>query len=160
MEKRVRVLLVDDDEDEFILTQELLSDRSYLAGQVERVGFVLDWVATFDEALAEIDKGEHDVYLVDYHLGMRDGLELVQIAISKGCRAPIILMTGQGSYEVDVEAMKAGATDYLNKGEVSAPLLERTIRYAIERKRAEENIRKNAARSELLATLSHTFAEA
>jgi diguanylate cyclase (GGDEF)-like protein len=69
-------------------------------------------------------------------------------------------MTGQGSYEVDVEAMKAGATDYLNKGEVSAPLLERTIRYAIERKRAEEAIRKNADRSELLATLSHTFAEA
>jgi hypothetical protein len=56
--------------------------------------------------------------------------------------------------------MQVGAKDYLVKGEVTAALLERSIRYAIERKRSEEKIRRDAERAELLATLSHTFAEA
>ena len=64
-------------------------------------------------------------------------------ALAGGCRAPLILLTGQGDREVDLEAMKAGAADYLIKGQIDAPLLERTIRYAVERKRTEETLREN-----------------
>lgn len=160
MGKPLRILLVDDDEDEFVLTQELLADRSFRSGEEDQVGFKLDWVGTYEAALEAFETQDYDVYLVDYHLGRRDGLELLREASARGCTAPIILMTGQGSYSVDVEAMKVGATDYLNKGELTAPLLERTIRYALERKRTEEEIRHNAARAELLALMSHAFAQA
>jgi DNA-binding NtrC family response regulator len=97
------------------------------------------------KALDAIAHNQHDVYLFDYRLGERNGLELLRDAVAKGCKAPIILLTGQGDHEVDVEAMKAGAADYLEKGQLGAPLLERSIRYAIERKRAEQKIGEQAA---------------
>ena len=160
MGKHLRILLVDDDEEEFILTRDLLADRSYGSRDTKQIRFDLEWVGTYEAGLEAITEERHDVYLVDYHLGDRNGLELLREVTARGCRSPIILMTGRGSYSIDVEAMKAGATDYLPKTEITAALLERTIRYAIERKRAEEDIRKNASRAELLATLSHAFAEA
>ncbi len=127
---RWRILLIEDDEDDYILTRDLLSE-------VKPGQFELEWVSTFDEALDLCRRQIHDVYLVDYRLGARDGLSLVKEALAEGCQAPFIVMTGQGSYAVDVEAMKAGATDYLSKGEITPALLERTIRYALERKQAE-----------------------
>lgn len=134
----VRVLLVDDDEDDYILTRDWFSE-------IEGAKFELEWVANYDKAVAEIAQKQHDVYLFDYRLGERDGLELLREAIANGCKAPIILLTGQGDHEVDVEAMKAGAADYLDKSQLGAPLLERSIRYAIERKQTEQKIREQAA---------------
>jgi DNA-binding response OmpR family regulator len=81
---------------------------------------------------------QHDVFMVDYVLGERNGIDLLNEAREKGCNAPIILLTGRGDREVDLAAMKAGAADYLDKEKLQAPLLERSIRYAIERKRSEE----------------------
>ncbi|HEY9693347.1 MAG TPA: response regulator [Oculatellaceae cyanobacterium] len=135
---RARVLLVDDDEDDYILTAEWLSE-------IQRAKFTLEWVATYDAALEVIAKKEHDVYLLDYRLGEHNGLELLEEAIALGCQAPIILLTGQGDHEIDLIAMKAGAADYLDKSKLGAQLLERSIRYAIERKQSEQKIREQAA---------------
>lgn len=137
--KRLRLLLVDDDEDEYVLTRDMLSDRSYLSGD-SQIRYDLDWVSSYAEALSAFEKNEYDIYLVDYRLGARDGIELLREPVVRRSNAPIILMTGRGSYQVDVEAMKAGATDYLVKGDISAPILERAIRYALERKRAEREL--------------------
>ncbi|MCH8061557.1 MAG: response regulator [Chloroflexi bacterium] len=126
----IRVLLVDDDEDDFIIARDLLSD-------LDASGFQLDWVSSYDDGLNEIVRGEHDVYLVDFRLGSSDGLQLIRDALEKGSKKPLILLTGQGDREVDVEAMRAGASDYLVKGQIDADLLERSIRYSIERKRVE-----------------------
>jgi PAS domain S-box-containing protein len=134
----VRVLLVDDDEDDYVLTRDWFCE-------MEGARFELEWVASYDAALNAIAHHHHDVYLLDYRLGERNGLELLREAIAKGCKAPIILLTGQGDHEIDVEAMKAGAADYLDKSQLGAPLLERSIRYAIERKQAEQKIREQAA---------------
>ncbi|HMJ66335.1 MAG TPA: PAS domain S-box protein, partial [Candidatus Binatia bacterium] len=73
-------------------------------------------------------------------------IELLREAQEKGCKAPIILLTGQGEHEVDIEAMKAGASDYLVKGQLDAGLLERSVRYAIERHRAAETAAVEQAR--------------
>ena len=128
----LRVLVADDDEDDYILTRDLLLSRS------QKVH--LDWAATYREALQAIERNEHDVYLFDYRLGEGDGLELLRQALARGCKAPIILLTGDGDWETDIQAMKAGAADYLVKGRFDAQLLERSIRYAIERKRAQEEL--------------------
>ncbi|NEQ69682.1 MAG: response regulator, partial [Symploca sp. SIO2D2] len=133
----VQVLLVDDDEDDYTLTRDLLAESP--------TNFELEWVATYEAALAQIDQREYDVYLFDYRLGERNGLELLREAVARGCQGPIILLTGQGAQEVDMEAIKAGAADYLDKSQISSPWLERSIRYAIERQQAQQKIREQAA---------------
>ncbi len=137
-----RILLIDDDEDDYFLTRELLAE---IFGSRLR----LEWVRCWDAALAAIGEQRHDVCLVDYRLGERTGLELVREAIERGCSAPLIVLTGEGSREVDLEAMRAGAMDYLVKGEITAPLLDRSIRYSIERHRAERRLAEMARLDQL-----------
>jgi PAS domain S-box-containing protein len=130
----VRVLLVEDDEDDYVLTRDLLSE-------IKGDPYHLDWVKDYDAALAAMTANRHDVYLLDYRLGARTGLELLQEVLRRGCKGPVILLTGQGEWEVDVEAMRAGAADYLTKGQIDATILERAVRYAIERRRDREALR-------------------
>lgn len=131
MEKtQLKILLVDDDEDDFIITRDLLSD---IKGQK----YVIEWISTFEDALSAVSKKEHDVYLIDYRLDAHNGLELLRWAFNEGISAPFILLTGQGDREVDLEAMRAGAVDYLVKEHLESVLLERSIRYAIEWKKNE-----------------------
>ncbi|GAX43608.1 multi-sensor hybrid histidine kinase [Tolypothrix sp. NIES-4075] len=134
----IKVLLVDDDEDDYILTRDWFDE-------FQVTGSELEWVSSYAKAREAIAQNRHDIYLVDYRLGEGDGLELLSEAIANGSTAPIILLTGKGDREIDIEAMKAGAADYLEKSQLSSPLLERSIRYAIERKQTEQKIREQAA---------------
>jgi len=131
--RELRVLIADDDEDDYILTRDLLQ-------LIGRRRFRVDWTPSYEAALQAIELNQHDVYLFDYHLGHTDGLQLMREALARGCKAPIILLTGNDDWETDVEAMKAGAADYLVKGHLDARLLERSIRFALERKRAQEEL--------------------
>ncbi len=131
----LRVLLVDDDEDDFVLTRDLLEEIPW--GR-----FALDWAASYDRGLVAIRSESHDVYLVDYHLGPTSGLDLIREARAGGCRKPLILLTGQGNRSTDVEAMKAGAADYVPKERLDALVLERSIRFALERARHEDALRR------------------
>src|SRR5205085_141777 len=124
----VSVLLVDDDYEDYIITRDLLSD-------VGRETYDLEWASNYDKALEAIDRDKPDVCLVDYRLGEHNGLELLQEAHDHSWKVPMILLTGIGDYKVDMEAMKYGAADYLTKGRLDADILERCIRYAIERAR-------------------------
>ena len=136
----VRVLLVDDDQGDYMMTRAMLE-------QSVGYDFELEWVPSYYEAVDLLDRHEDfDVLLVDYFLGDRDGLELVREARARRIRTPMIMLTGRGSREVDVEAMKAGASDYLVKGRVDPDLLERSIRNALERRRAEEALRESEER--------------
>ncbi len=128
--EQLNILLVDNDEDDYILTRDLLAE-------IETLDIELEWLSAYDEALEAMQQHQYDVCLVDYRLGARNGIELIREAQMRNCQAPLILMTGHGSHDVDMAAMQAGAADYLVKGQVDAALLERSIRYAIERKRWE-----------------------
>ncbi|MDF5727473.1 MAG: response regulator [Rhizonema sp. PD38] len=134
----IKVLLVDDDEDDYILTRDWFNEFQVASCELE-------WIGNYQAASNAIASHQHDIYLVDYRLGARSGLELLREAVANGCSSPIILLTGKGDWEIDIEAMKAGAADYLEKSQLTAPLLERSVRYAIERKRAEQKIREQAA---------------
>src|SRR6185436_20142701 len=79
----------------------------------------------------------------DYWLGARDGLGLLRDVRQRGVATPVIVLTSRGAEEVAVEAMKAGAADYLSKAHLSVETLERTIRYALAL-RAEEQQRQLA----------------
>ena len=126
---QVRVLLVEDDEDDYILTRGLF-------GEMKGSRFQLEWFKSYQLGLEAMLRNQHDVCLLDYRLGAKNGIELLAEAVQRGCQAPIILLTGLGEHEIDVQAMKAGAADYLVKASLAADALERSIRYALERKRA------------------------
>jgi signal transduction histidine kinase len=148
MTETVSVLLVDDDEDDYRLTKDLLAE-------IPHTRFALKWVPTFEKAAEEMKLAEHDIFLIDYRLGKHDGLQLLsQFAKSK---VPIIILTGQDDRAVDLQAMRLGAMDYLVKGHIDAPLLERSIRYSIARKRTEEELRH--AQEQLEARVEERTAE-
>lgn len=128
-----KILFVEDDEDDYLVVSDLLAT-------VPGRPFSLVWESTFEGGLEAAKDCSLDAILVDYFLGPYNGLDLTRQAIEKGCRAPIIVLTGNGSYEMDMQAMKAGATDFLSKSEATPRLLERTIRYAIERKQKEDEL--------------------
>ena len=133
------ILLVEDDEDDYVLARDLLFE---IYGE----SLQLDWTQTWNEGLEEIVQGTHDLYLIDYDLGARNGIELLREIIARGCTVPVILLTGQDDRHIDLQAMKAGATDYLIKGEITAALLERAIRYAIKHHQSEEALRESEKR--------------
>jgi len=149
-QKTTKVLLIDDDEDDYILTRGLLS-------QVKSGEYELDWAPTYEEGLKIVRRREHDVCLVDYRLGESDGVELIREARASGLTVPMILFTGQGNQGVDVEAMQAGATCYMEKDQTPSALLERTIRYAIqlisERHRCEDEIGAYSQRQAAVAEI-------
>ena len=127
----VRILLVDDDEDDYLLVHELF-------GEIHHIRFELEWARTYREALDAFAHRQHEAYLLDNYLGEHTGMDLLREMVAQGCLAPIIMLTGQGDRALDLEAMEAGATDYLVKGRLNADLLERSIRYAIAHKQAEK----------------------
>ena len=134
MQQKLSILLVEDDQDDYILTREILDEA--FGGH-----YMLDWIKSYTNAVETINSKRHDVYLIDYRLGSHDGLDLVRrVAGSSLYSPPVILLTGMENREIDLRAMESGATDYLVKSQLCAPLIERSIRYAIERKKTEQRL--------------------
>jgi PAS domain S-box-containing protein len=130
-----KILMVDDDEEDYIIVCHMLA-------QAVRTRYTVDWARTYDEAWDKLQASGYDAVLMDYDLGPNNGLDLIRKAVAHCCKFPIILYTGRGSDEIDQQAMQAGAAFYLSKNEANPLLLERGIRYAIERKQAEDSLRQ------------------
>lgn len=143
-ESPVKVLLVDDDEDAFVLTRDMLQD-------VSDHGFQLEWVASFEEALDRTAGAEHDVFLLDYRLGGQSGIDLLREMRRRGSRTPAIVITGQGDLDADNEAIRTGAADYIEKGNLRPQVLERSIRHAIEHARILDELQESQERFRRLA---------
>jgi diguanylate cyclase (GGDEF)-like protein len=141
--KTIHILLIEDDEEDYLIL------RDYLMELNGHAKYKLDWVQTYQAGIEKIQRAEHDIYLVDHYLGVDSGLDLLQEALQAGCLEPIIIITGRSDPEIDQAALMAGATDYLVKGQIDGQLLERSIRYALERNRLLKKIRDLAVRDAL-----------
>ena len=117
---KINILLVEDDEDDYIITKDLLHD-------VKSVKYELTWINNPKNAVKELCRNQYDVYIVDYQLGKYNGIDIIKEAQQAGCHGPFIMLTGQSDHAVDMKAMEAGASDFLVKGEINPHLLERTI---------------------------------
>jgi two-component system sensor histidine kinase UhpB len=141
-----KILIIEDDEDDYLITRERLKEARGWK-------FDVSWAATYAAGQEALDSTSFDAVLVDYSLGLHTGIQLIREATERGYPCPFILVTGHGSYEVDMEAMQAGATLYLTKDEANSPLIERAIRYAIELKQKELSLR--ASEAHLRASEAH-----
>jgi PAS domain S-box-containing protein len=135
---KIRVLMIDDDPDDYHLTRELLADLPE-----NRIS--LEWAADFDAGREAIACGEHDAYLLDFWLGKGDGLSLLREAVRRGCKAPVIFVTGQGDRDLGLKALNEGAADYLVKGKFDALGLERAIRHALQQRRHAAELEQKVA---------------
>jgi PAS domain S-box-containing protein len=132
----IRVLVVDISEKDFLLTKSLLEN---IPGR----RFEIDWCNNYKQAVQIIKEKRHDINLIDYQLDEHNGIVLLNEAIIDGCAVPIIIFTEKYNQKVDIEAMKSGAADYLIKDKLDSFLLERYIRYALERAQTLEAIKRS-----------------
>jgi len=135
MPDTVSVLLIEDDEDDFVLVRDLLET-------ISTETFEIDWTSTFEKGLSALTRSEYDVCLVDYNLGPKSGMDLLREGRKAGSTVPVIFLTAYNDFNLDVEAMQSGAWDYLVKEGMTASLLERSIRYCIEHAKAEAALKR------------------
>ena len=124
--RKRRVLLVEDDEEDYEFTRELFAELEAPAHELHRV-------RDYDAALTATRRDPYDVCFIDYRLGgTENGIDLARELVADGHRMPIIFLTGTNDREIDRNAARIGAADFLVKGEISAATLDRAIRYAIQ----------------------------
>ncbi len=143
------ILLVEDDEDDFLLASEFLSEIEDFEHRVE-------WATTFDAGVVALRQHTFDICLVDFRIGGLTGIEFVEQVKEIANHVPVVFLTGMGDRQMDIAAMEAGAYDFLQKSELTAATLDRTIRYAINQARGRRFLMERTAL--LQATLDNTGA--
>jgi PAS domain S-box-containing protein len=134
--RQIGILIVDDDKDDFFIISEYIKE---IPGQ----SFAINWSFQYNDALKHMRESNYDLYLVDYRLGIRTGLDLLNEAKLFQLEEPTIILTGKGNHKIDMEAMNAGAIDYLVKSDLTTEKLERSIRYALERSASIKALKRN-----------------
>lgn len=133
----IRVLLVEDNPGDARLIQEAFRDAGGTACELE-------WCDRLSAALERLAKGGVDVVLLDLSLPDGHGLDTFAKTVVEAPQVPIVVLTGLDDERVAAEAVRMGAQDYLVKGRVDGELLVRALRYAIERHRLQDELRRLA----------------
>lgn len=117
------ILMVDDD----------AAFRHVLSGELRRLGYEVATAASGEEAVQSVAAGEHDVLLLDLRLPGMSGLETLRIINARAPSTEVIMLTGHGSIDTAIEAIRIGAFDYVVK---PCPLDELDVRIqrALERR--------------------------
>lgn len=148
MSKTTSILLVEDSK----------ADAKFVGTLLNPSKYEVVHVTNLTSAFEQMERSDFDVVLLDLSLPDATGLDTFSALKEKGARFPIIILTGLNDEETAILAVKLGAQDFIHKSEVNGSFLERSIRYAIERRQAEETERKLAVfeqREEFMATLTH-----
>src|SRR5690349_12306324 len=134
MNSSMQVLLIEDNPGDARLVREMLSQAG------ETIPVELTWVDRLDKGLQRLGTGHVDAILLDLSLPDSTRPDTLQRVLQAAPSIPVIIMTGLADERVATEAVRAGAQDYLIKGDMDGRLLTRAIHYAIERKRGENRI--------------------
>jgi two-component system, cell cycle response regulator len=129
----IKVLLVEDNDVDAELTQDLLSEWSMEEFQITRA-------KTLAEGFSFLSRERFDAVLLDLSLPDTFGLPTVRQVHAMNPTVPVVILSGVTDQSLALQAVQQGAQDYLVKGQGHPELLARAIRYAIERKRAEEHL--------------------
>ena len=148
----IKVLLVEDNPGDAFQLQQALAD----AGSSD---FVVTHVQRLGEAQEHLREDAYAAVLLDLGLPDSHGLETLVLMRSEAPAVPIVVLTGFEDEALALEGVQKGAQDYLGKGQIDGKLLTRSIRYAIERKEAEEALRRSEESARRLAEENAVLAE-
>ncbi len=143
-DQSIKILLIEDNPGDARLLQETLLE-------VGSTQFELVHVEQLKQGQTYLDTNPVDVILLDLSLPDSQGIETLIQTQRQASGTPIVVMTGLNDETLAMKALQRGAQDYLVKGQVNGDLLARSIRYAIERKRIEEELRRAATENLRLA---------
>ena len=147
----IHILIIEDEETDYLLTRRMLS-------AIQNQSYEVQWAKSWATGIEAIRRREHDVCLLDFRIDGGNGLEILKESRNIGCIAPVILLTGVGDHQLDVEAMALGAADFLVKGKITPELLERSIRYSIvQAQTMDELIRTSVAQPRFGTALLNAF---
>jgi two-component system sensor histidine kinase UhpB len=132
----IRALIIEDNPGDVRLIRAQLADQSITTVSFARA-------ERLSEGLGLLLNERFDVVLLDLNLPDSNGLDTVRTFLSKTNNVPVIVLTGLDDETTGLNAIQVGAQDYLVKGKTDGALLARTMRYAIERKKSEEELRKS-----------------
>jgi DNA-binding response OmpR family regulator len=138
-ERPLKLLVVDDNPHDIALV------RAQLAEAARDRAFDVDSVDRLSAALERVARRDVDVVLLDLSLPDADGTQGVVRLARDAAELPVVVLTGNDNEALGLRAVQDGAQDYLVKGQVSGPVLHRSLRYAIERKRAEQAVARLAS---------------
>ena len=130
----VSVLLVEDNPGDARLVEIMLSEPGLLWD------FEIRHAARLGDAVEALERTEFDVVLLDLSLPDSSGMETVERVRTASSRTPVVVLSGQDDEWTALQALRGGAEDYLVKGRGDGDLVGRAIRYAIQRKKAEERL--------------------
>jgi serine phosphatase RsbU (regulator of sigma subunit) len=130
--ERLRILLVEDDEGDAFLVRELLTEAE--------APFELTVASSLREARGLV--ADKECILLDLGLPDAEGIDGLRKLLAVAGSSAVCVLTGRSDEHLGVQAVAEGAQDYLVKGQVDGVLLVRSLRYAVERKRADENARR------------------
>ncbi|MFA7255611.1 MAG: ATP-binding protein [Candidatus Omnitrophota bacterium] len=145
---KIKVLLVEDNPDDAFMVQEMVK-----AGGGGRYEVSVE--GTLSGAKQRLEKEAFDLMLLDFNLPDSRGLATMKSLQESAAYLTIVVITGMDDEAVALKALEIGAEDFLVKSQFDAPLLMRSIKYAVERKRSEDLQRASKAKDEFLANMSH-----
>ncbi len=148
MSENLQILLLEDNPGDARLIQEFLKES-------RREQFLLVNAASLGAGLEYLKTHTPDVILLDLGLPDSQGLNTLDTVILDAPHIPVIVLTGLNNADLALQAVHAGAQDYLAKGEFTSDFLIRIIRYAVERKQAENKLRKNEADMKKAQQVAH-----
>ncbi|HYA29847.1 MAG TPA: sigma-54 dependent transcriptional regulator [Acidobacteriota bacterium] len=125
--------------DKILITDDEPSNRKILAQELVHKGFAIDTASSGKEALAIIESAPPDLVILDYMMPDQSGLEVLKALRNRGNDTPVIMITAYGSVERAVEAMKAGAYDFITRP-FDPDHIEIVIRKALERQRLKRDV--------------------
>jgi len=137
MTSNLKILIADDNRDHVQLMGEIIK---------QELGAEIDSATTGEECLKKVDKNSYDLLLLDYLFPKISGLDILKTITEKQCDLPVIMVTGHGNEKIAVEAMRAGAIDYIVKSEDGFGALPSATKKAIEKSQLKNRLRESEER--------------
>jgi len=145
--EKLKILLIEDDPDDVLLLKESLAEADYL-------NLILVHADRLSSGLIQLAEQDYGMVLLDLNLPDSRGLDTLTRLLGQAPNIPIVVLSGLGDEDTAIQALKLGAQDYLVKGEANGAMIARVLRYAVERKRAEREIRQRTEDLTLINTLN------
>ena len=145
----LKILIIDDNPADLNLLRRFFE-------KIPETTIELNTVISSEEGFKQCNLVKHDIIFVDYLLGNENGIDVIKKFKEIGCKSEYILLTGYGSESVVTDALRAGASDYINKSNLSVQILEKTLRHVKQKIISDEKIKKTESKLSYILERTYT----